>query len=194
MASPVHLASALLLSACASAPTPAVSLRATQGLTSKPCSACALDERCGEGGVCLPTHIRAKALLAAKQVPQLDMAAGTRERDRVKARRRIKASRTTLIVATGVLATGVAILVPLVAAAAPRNPGEDGDDGFAFLYGAIPASFAVLTMLVSGPVLLTSRHRLRTLAEPHRPTLRARPSVSASARGTQVGFSLDFRF
>ena len=92
------------------------------------------------------------------------------------------------------LVTGAAILTGILIAGAPTDRYDDGNDGFEFIYGAVPVGVGVLTMLVSGPVLISSQNRLRALAEPRRSTLRVRPTLSASGRGGQAGLGLDLRF
>ena len=144
--------------------------------------------------MCVPTRLHAVALPASSATPSFDAAVGAREQARVHLRRRISASRVTLIVGAGVLVTGAAILTGILIAGAPTDRYDDGNDGFEFIYGAVPVGVGVLTMLVSGPVLISSQNRLCALAEPRRSTLRVRPTLSASGRGGQAGLVLDLRF
>jgi hypothetical protein len=99
-----------------------------------------------------------------------------------------------LLVGAGVLVTGAAILTGTLIAGAPKDRHDDGNDGFEFLYGAIPVGVGVLTVLVSGPIFIHSKNRLGALAEPRRATPRVRPSLSASGRGAQAGLVLDLQF
>lgn len=188
------LAPALFIFACASAPAPLPSLRATQGPVSKPCAPCSPAERCREDGVCAPTRITAVPLPAAAPISQFAAAEDAREQARARTRRRIKASRITALVGTGILVTGTIILAATLAAAAPKGPQDDGNDGFEFLWGAIPTSIGALTTIASIPIWLNSRNRLRELAEPQRPSLRARPSWSVGSYGAQAGLVVDLHF
>lgn len=121
------------------------------------------------------------------------LAARDRERDRQ--RRRIKGSRISLIAGAGVVVIGAAILASFLGSAARKTDRyDDGNDGFEFLWGAIPIGAGVLAMVVSGPIFVVSRNRLGELGEPQRRILRLRPSLSAGARGGQAGLALDLRF
>lgn len=141
----------------------------------------------------MPTRIHAVELPASSRSPRFDAAVGAREQERAVLRRRISASRITLISAAGVVVTGAVVLTAVLAAGAAKDPYDDGNDGFEFLYGAIPVGAGVLAAIVGGAVFINSRNRLGALAEPQR-RLRARPSLSAGPRGGQVGFVLDLRF
>ena len=142
----------------------------------------------------MPTRIHAAPLSAASQTPSFDAKVEALEQARVAARRRIKASRVALIVGSGILATGTAVLAATLAIGAPKSPYDDGNDGFEFLWGAVPMGLGALTMLVSGPILLNTRNRLRRLAEPRRTILRVHPSLSVLPRGGEAGFAFDLRF
>lgn len=118
-----------------------------------------------------------------------------REWDRDRQRRRIKGSRISLIAGAGVVVIGAAILASFLGSAARKTDRyDDGNDGFEFLWGAIPIGAGVLAMVVSGPIFVVSRNRLGELGEPQRRILRLRPSLSAGARGGQAGLALDLRF
>lgn len=186
------LAIALLISACASTAPP--SLRATMGPTRRPCPACAADQRCGDAGVCVSARVHATALPAPREMTPFDAALAAREQERVGVRRRIRGSRIALIVGSGVMVTGAIILVAIVAAGRPKNRYDDGNDGFEFLYGAIPTGAGALTMIASGAVFLNGKHRLAALAEARRPTVRVRPSLSVGPQVGRAGLVLDLRF